>query len=544
MDRANIVRVTAAVLFFVTVFAVFARPVKRSDFWWHLNTGRWIAEHRALPAEDPFTYTISPGQDERQRLILQGFWLSQLVIYKLYAQWGLRGPIVMRALVFALTFLVLWMALKRDGLDGPAALLLMIPALFMSRLFEEIRPQIFTMLGAVLAYYLIERGLMALRGLREGRRAFSPHLAVIPVMTLLLANLHRGFMIVHVIVLVYFVSETIKFLIKRDSLGTKAYMSFVALMGASFLTSLANPSHIYAFTNFFEVWGDVTKSIDEYLPAWTYAQKASVPWFFYGLTGLGAFTAAVMGLSWRKLDIAHVLLFIGFGFEGFMSFRFSIYFILLATLLSGRYVSSLAGNAIRLAGTVAAVIAVISSLVIFPGAYERSFVARGELLSEGLPVKAADFVSVYGLPAPLFNPYEWGAYLSFRLYPEQRVFIDSRTLDVPAHYNYTIAKGGRKDAVFSEYGVKTVVFYPFSLTDFRVPPIIYSLLDDDRWSLVFFDLNSAVFVRRGSAGRLPVLGKELLWNHMENVVKSWRTNPPPGIEPERMLAELRARRVK
>ena len=34
---------------------VVVRPVQDLDIWWHLRTGRWIAEHGAVPATDPFS---------------------------------------------------------------------------------------------------------------------------------------------------------------------------------------------------------------------------------------------------------------------------------------------------------------------------------------------------------------------------------------------------------------------------------------------------------------------------------------------------------
>src|SRR5438874_10147598 len=34
---------------------VLMRPVVDEDIWWHLATGRWIVEHRALPQTDPFS---------------------------------------------------------------------------------------------------------------------------------------------------------------------------------------------------------------------------------------------------------------------------------------------------------------------------------------------------------------------------------------------------------------------------------------------------------------------------------------------------------
>ena len=31
------------------------QPVQDLDIWWHLRTGQWIVEHRAVPVTDPFS---------------------------------------------------------------------------------------------------------------------------------------------------------------------------------------------------------------------------------------------------------------------------------------------------------------------------------------------------------------------------------------------------------------------------------------------------------------------------------------------------------
>ena len=44
------------------------------------------------------------------------------------------------------------------------------------------------------------------------------------------------------------------------------------------------------------------------------------------------------------------------------------------------------------------------------------------------PAGAADFLLAHHVAGPIFNTYEYGGYLIWRLWPEQRVFIDGRSL--------------------------------------------------------------------------------------------------------------------
>ena len=43
------------------------------------------------------------------------------------------------------------------------------------------------------------------------------------------------------------------------------------------------------------------------------------------------------------------------------------------------------------------------------------------------PVRAVDWLSVHPQSGNVFNEFTWGGYILFRLWPEQRVFIDGQT---------------------------------------------------------------------------------------------------------------------
>jgi len=77
-------------------------------------------------------------------------------------------------------------------------------------------------------------------------------------------------------------------------------------------------------------------------------------------------------------------------------------------------------------------------------------------------VHAADFILAQHPPAPLFNAFEYGGYLGWRLTPEYLVFVDPRCLDYDVQNSYQTARGGFYRPVFDKYGVNTVVFYLFT----------------------------------------------------------------------------------
>ena len=72
----------AAPLFFIVLFCLFgSKQIGDHDFWWHLRTGQYIAENVSLPESDPFASSGAADfhPDDRQKLVLRGYWLSQLI---------------------------------------------------------------------------------------------------------------------------------------------------------------------------------------------------------------------------------------------------------------------------------------------------------------------------------------------------------------------------------------------------------------------------------------------------------------------------------
>jgi hypothetical protein len=64
----------------------------------------------------------------------------------------------------------------------------------------------------------------------------------------------------------------------------------------------------------------------------------------------------------------------------------------------------------------------------------------------------------------MFNPYNWGGYLTWILYPDYRVFVDGRTdlygdVFLRQYLNVQLGRPGFED-VLAKYGVNFVLTYP------------------------------------------------------------------------------------
>ena len=83
------------------------------DPWWHLATGRWIVEHRAIPHVDPFSFTVAGAPWRAVD------WLADLVMYGSFAVAGVAGVGMLTALSAFAMLLLLGLTLRELELSTP-----------------------------------------------------------------------------------------------------------------------------------------------------------------------------------------------------------------------------------------------------------------------------------------------------------------------------------------------------------------------------------------------------------------------------------------
>jgi tetratricopeptide (TPR) repeat protein len=117
----------------------------------------------------------------------------------------------------------------------------------------------------------------------------------------------------------------------------------------------------------------------------------------------------------------------------------------------------------------------------------------------------------------MFNPYNWGGYLVWHLFPDYKVFIYGRTLNETAFLHckqiFTAEQGLQPAAPLWErlldvYGVNFIVTSAVSSAG-----TIYKLIDNlyasDQWKLVLADGKSMIFLRNIPDNRTLIKSYEL-----------------------------------
>lgn len=115
--------------------------------------------------------------------------------------------------------------------------------------------------------------------------------------------------------------------------------------------------------------------------------------------------------------------------------------------------------------------------------------------------KAVNFLEQEKLPGNIFNNFDIGSYLIYRLYPSYKVFVDGRPEAYPADFfdNY---KAMQMDPELFEqqvmrYDINTVFFAHTDITPWA-QQFLQSIVSDSRWVPVYIDDRIIIFIRNDS----------------------------------------------
>jgi len=136
---------------------------------------------------------------------------------------------------------------------------------------------------------------------------------------------------------------------------------------------------------------------------------------------------------------------------------------------------------------------VVLVLVLVVLGVRRAASRQQTIEAEDFPAAAVNFIQSQRPPQPIFNEYDWGGYLIWRLYPDYRVYIDGRAdvygdqiLEEFLHVHD--GKPGWHEFL-DRHGVRTVLVKPDV-------PLASLLRLDSGWQKAYEDQKAVAFVRR------------------------------------------------
>jgi hypothetical protein len=474
-----------AVLLALVIPAV--QPVSDPDFFWHLKVGQWILQHGTVPHHDLFTYTVP------DHAFITHEWLSEVVMAALVGIAGLAGVSLYFGLFTWLGFVGLLASMRRvNYLIAGLALFVGVAA---ANPVLGPRTQMETFSLAIGLIWLCRRYEDT-----GDRRWLYP----IPAAFILWVNLHAGFTIGLVFLATAALGREISRLLARVAGGSDGPSSrplWIALT-LSAAAVLVNPNsyriYIYAAQTQFST-AQQRLIVEWFSPDFHDAHL--LPFQFMLLALL-----VLLALSSRRPTTTDVLLLLGGTVLALHSVRHIALFVAVATpvlaeVAEGLWVDwrgRLPGfreprpNAVigALNCGVLLVVAVVSLVVAAPAAAAG---LRSPRVTQDYPVAAVDYLERDLPPGHMFNQYGWGGYLTYRLWPGQRVFI----------YGDAAVMG---DPFLNEFQSIEVIRPNFRQTldrrqvtwviDSPGVPLLVALSQTPEWVQVYSDREATVLVRR------------------------------------------------
>lgn len=476
----------AGLLFFLLAL----RPIEAFDTFWQLQSGKYIWQTKSFIYTDLFSIAAEVPRIEH-------CWLSDLIFYGLYTLggYGLLG--LLKPLLVTLCAVLLWRWNRQRGVDSGIVLPVLGLCLLASEPSWLVRPQLWTFVLSLLYLHLL------FVGREQGLRAW---LWLVPLMALW-ANLHAACVFGFVLVGLFWLGELIRFLRKEASRASLIQLAAVGLLvvAAAFINPYGYkiPMILFGNINLHDIDNPGQLLNMEWLPP-TFAQ---VPLFYVVMVLWGV----VILLRLRRLDPVEAIFYLAFLYMGLSMIRHTT----LVALLAGYFLPAGVASAFpSLAqpklgpwlrwGTLAA----LAGLLMLRS--YQGFIGVGLKESE-YPSAATEFLLREQLPAHLYNSYDWGGYLMWRLYPDYLVFVDGRSNSLDT-FNASSAVDSRRpewSQLLDDYKINTVMtrtcFYdtgaPLNLID--------GLTRHPGWALIYGDDTALIFVRRVEPLREYWEGREL-----------------------------------
>ena len=482
----------ALFLVFAGLFATHTLGSINQDIGRHLKTGEIIWQTKSVPTTNLFSYT------EPNTRFINTHWLSEVVLYLLNLLIGLKGLIIFKSLVLVLTFWLLYESVKRKA-SATAFIAAAIPCLFVMADRTDLRPEIFSYL--FLAYFLF--AIFKAKHLQDYRWMWA-----LPFIQLVWTNMH-----------IYFAFGLMLaglFMIDRWLAKDPQWKFAAAITAACGLVMLINPNGLAGALAPFTIlvrygYGIVENQSVFFIHTYGILTTQINIFLLVVLLLAASFIPALQerGLKGYFFETATALIFLILGFQMIRNFgpfviaTTPILALNIQSYLNRRNLSPRAFK--RLSGASIGACLVLVFMVLNSTAY--SWAGSGDQFGLDIPASAqggVDFVLAHHLSGPVFNNFDVGSYLIWKLYPDQKVFVDGRPEAYTPEFFMNIYEPMQEDPATWNHYANDVYHVEYIFFDYHdITPWAQTFLSfisqDPNWPLVYQDNSTVIFVRNDTS---------------------------------------------
>jgi hypothetical protein len=442
------------ILFFAIFLAVLALGPRMlnmdGDLPRHLLTGRVILETKTIPTIEPFVYPYEG------RPYVSHEWLTDVMFYLIQNYLGLAGLVILAAILLASTFTLLYSTVSSRLDIRLPVLVLFIWGATVTSLNWVTRPHLISM--CLLAVWLIWTDKLA-RGEKFPLWIFFVTMAM-------WSNLHGEFIAGMLVTLAYTVGWTMEYLFNRLNTNPKTGARLWTVFLASGVASLINPATYHPYVT---ILGFVN---NKYLMS--RMSEANPPDFsrpeFLVLLGLLAISILLLAIHPKRLSAGQAFLLAGFSAMSLLAARnIHLYgivapFVLAETvhgLTRPKGVRAIESVLKNVEGQVKSALWPVVTVILFSalilGTKARNIYAFDPTF---FPVDAVTWLETHPQEGRMFNDLNWGGFLAFRLWPDQKVFADSMadvTGEMTLQYETALTMSEGWEDIFAKYKIEWVI---------------------------------------------------------------------------------------
>lgn len=458
-------------LIFLLLFIGFFHPVYSitQDLGRHLITGEIILKTHLVPKTNLFSYTYPNFPFTNHH------WLSEVFYYISFQKIGFNGLLILNtALVITSFGLIFFKASKKSGVLS----LLFCSLLYIPILFErtDVRPEFFSFLFLSLFIVILYRF----------RETNTYLIFLLPLIQILWVNTHIYFPI-GIVIIGFFLIDAITSYIKNPNTKIRI-SSLLFILLASIFVTLLNPNGMKGALYPFSVFQNYGYSIEEnqnIFFLWNIIHKQSIFYFFIAAPLL----LISLALNFKNVKLVDWLISIFFTILAIISIRNFPLFVL-ATFIP--FVKSLSSfKLFTLHKQIKMIILVfLIALSVFEAQQVYTKKGFGFGVEKGAK-DAADFFLKENLKGPIFNNFDIGSYLDYRLYPKEKVFVDGRPEAYPAsffkeEYIPMQVDKDKFDSLDQKYNFNTIFFSHTDQTPWA-EKFLKQIINNKIWNLSYVD---------------------------------------------------------
>lgn len=503
----------ALILLIVAVFFFSLFYICDFDLWHHLTIGKYVWNNKEIPQKEFLVYPLAGEK------IIHSEWLFQILIYFAYAIGKIKAIQIFKTLIILICFIIMYQIAILNKLTEFVWFPLLFFALLLGRYRFYERPELFG--------YLFLSALLLLIELYEKREDITFMLISVGAV-LIWANSHLSFILYFIILGMYLVDNLIiVFLHKEFGKNFNKILSLLIVMLIAFFASLYNPYGIslWSFIFKFRSATYLQSGITEMLPIY----KTSF-FLYYLIIASISLLSLIMGFVKKNCRPFYLLLFIFVSILPLEAVRFITFFILICTFLCIKNFSLFLDKSglecIQTMSQLGKLILfwIIAATLILAGwliGYGQGGPKFGfGIMNNYFPEEAANFILENRIPAPMFNPFDWGHYLAWKLYPHYQVFIDGRVISPLLFYEHDYIMNARTgwNNIVKKYKINFILTNSMYFDSGDLFPLITSLLNLNEWALIYKDEKSLIFIANDEKNKKYIekfsLDKKVIYDEM------------------------------